>query len=173
MIGHTPAVATRFHMFSCAPICHGSDHSADEGFSFCFGDAIFTKCDNKLCGHRTNYVLQTVAAQTPCAYIVINEITVALIFQLHEAGAYWSVEKPGFIYDVGDYAFCQVAKMLSKTVFRPVFPYMYVWSPQKEAHSAMDQYANAQAPSTLLCSTCRSCAFGLGSDSCKHFCYSR
>ena len=52
--------------------------------------------------------------------------------------------------------------MLSKTVLRPVFPYMYVWSPQKEAHSAMDQHADAQAPSTLLYSTCGSCAFGLG-----------
>ena len=31
-----------------------------------------TKCDNKFCGHGTNYVLRTVAAQTPCAYIVIK-----------------------------------------------------------------------------------------------------
>ena len=30
----TPVVATHFYMLSCAPICHGSDHSADEGFQF-------------------------------------------------------------------------------------------------------------------------------------------
>ena len=33
-----------------------------------------TKCDNKFCGHGTNYVLRTVAAQTPCAYIVITPL---------------------------------------------------------------------------------------------------
>ena len=33
-----------------------------------------TKCDNKFCGHGTNYVLRTVAAQTPCAYIVIKKV---------------------------------------------------------------------------------------------------
>ena len=94
----------------------------------------------------------------------LYEITVALVFQLHEAGAYWSIEKPGFVYDVGDYAFCQVTEMLSKTVFWTVFPYMYVWGPQEEAHSAMDKYAHAQAPSTLLCFTCESYTFGLGFD---------
>ena len=30
----TSVVATHFYMFSCAPTCHGSDHSVDEGFNF-------------------------------------------------------------------------------------------------------------------------------------------
>ena len=66
-------------MFSCAPTCHGSDHSVDEGFNFFFGDTIVTKCDNKLCEHGTNYVLRTVAAQTPCAYIVIKSKLIASV----------------------------------------------------------------------------------------------
>ena len=48
-------------------------YSFDESL-FYFGDAIVTMCDENSGNNRTNYVLRTVAAQTPCAYIVISNV---------------------------------------------------------------------------------------------------